>query len=66
MPAACRSVNQTSHGRVFPVEAFGPDARPWSALGEELMISDADLLPENFVSVNTICAYLRSRVARKA
>jgi acyl carrier protein len=27
----------------------------------EITMGDADLLPENFVSVNTICAYLRAR-----
>jgi acyl carrier protein len=26
-----------------------------------ITMGDADLLPENFVSVNTICAYLRAR-----
>ena len=26
-----------------------------------ITMGDADLLPENFASVNTICAYLRSR-----
>ena len=26
-----------------------------------IMIGDAGLLPENFASVNTICAYLRAR-----
>jgi acyl carrier protein len=26
-----------------------------------ITIGDADLLPENFASVNTICAYLRAR-----
>ena len=32
-------------------------------LGERfgIMMGDADLLPENFASVNTICAYLRAR-----
>ena len=27
----------------------------------EITMGDADLLPENFASVNTICAYLRAR-----
>jgi D-alanine--poly(phosphoribitol) ligase subunit 2 len=27
----------------------------------DLTMGDADLLPENFASVNTICAYLRTR-----
>jgi acyl carrier protein len=27
----------------------------------EITMGDADLLPENFASVNTICAYLRTR-----
>jgi len=26
-----------------------------------ITVGDADLLPENFASVNTICAYLRAR-----
>ena len=26
-----------------------------------ITMGDADLLPENFASVNTICAYLRAR-----
>jgi len=26
-----------------------------------ITVGDADLLPENFTSVNTICAYLRAR-----
>ncbi len=26
-----------------------------------ITVGDADLLPENFASVNTICAYLRTR-----
>ena len=26
-----------------------------------VMVGDADLLPENFASVNAICAYLRAR-----
>ena len=28
-------------------------------------VGDADLLPENFTSVNTICAYLRAREPEK-
>jgi hypothetical protein len=28
-------------------------------------MGDADLLPENFASVNAICAYLRAREPRK-
>ena len=28
-----------------------------------ITMGDADLLPENFTSVNTICAYLRARQA---
>jgi acyl carrier protein len=31
----------------------------------EITMGDADLLPENFASVNAICAYLRSREAGK-
>ena len=31
----------------------------------EITMGDADLLPENFSSVNAICAYLRSREAGK-
>jgi acyl carrier protein len=31
----------------------------------EITMGDADLLPENFVDVNTICAYLRAREAGK-
>ena len=27
----------------------------------EITMGDADLLPQNFASVNTICAYLRTR-----
>lgn len=27
----------------------------------KITVDDADLLPENFASVNTICAYLRAR-----
>ena len=27
----------------------------------EIMVGDADLLPENFASVEAICAYLRTR-----
>jgi acyl carrier protein len=27
----------------------------------EITVGDADLLPENFETVNTICAYLRTR-----
>jgi acyl carrier protein len=30
-----------------------------------ITMGDADLLPENFASVNTICAYLRAREPRK-
>ena len=30
-----------------------------------ITMGDADLLPENFASVNAICAYLRSREAGK-
>ena len=30
-----------------------------------IMIGDADLLPENFDSVTSICAYLRGREAEK-
>ena len=30
-----------------------------------ITMGDADLLPENFASVNAICAYLRSRKAGK-
>ena len=30
-----------------------------------ITVGDADLLPENFSSVNAICAYLRSREAGK-
>ena len=30
-----------------------------------ITMGDADLLPENFASVNAICAYLRSREPRK-
>jgi acyl carrier protein len=26
-----------------------------------IIVGDADLLPENFASVNTVCAYLRTR-----
>jgi acyl carrier protein len=32
----------------------------------EITMGDADLLPENFASVNAICAYLRDRVPGKA
>ena len=38
---------------VFMEEQFG------------ITMGDADLLPENFVSVNAICAYLRAREPRK-
>jgi acyl carrier protein len=31
----------------------------------EITMGDADLLPENFASVNAVCAYLRSRKAGK-
>ena len=31
----------------------------------EITMGDADLLPENFASVNAICAYLRAREAGK-
>ena len=31
----------------------------------EITMGDADLLPENFASVNAICAYLRAREPRK-
>jgi acyl carrier protein len=31
-----------------------------------ITMGDADLLPENFASVNAICAYLRDRVPGKA
>ena len=31
----------------------------------EITMGDADLLPENFASVNAICAYLHSREAGK-
>jgi acyl carrier protein len=31
----------------------------------EITMGDADLLPENFASVNAICAYLRSREVGK-
>jgi acyl carrier protein len=31
----------------------------------KITMDDADLLPENFASVNTICAYLRAREAGK-
>jgi acyl carrier protein len=31
----------------------------------EITMGDADLLPENFASVNAICAYLRGREAGK-
>ncbi len=30
-----------------------------------ITVGDADLLPENFASVNTICAYLRAREPAK-
>jgi len=30
-----------------------------------ITVGDADLLPENFASVNTICAYLRARQPEK-
>ena len=30
-----------------------------------IIVGDADLLPENFASVNTICAYLRAREPEK-
>jgi acyl carrier protein len=30
-----------------------------------ITVGDADLLPENFASVNTICAYLRAREPEK-
>ena len=30
-----------------------------------ITMGDADLLPENFASVNTICAYLRARESRQ-
>jgi acyl carrier protein len=30
-----------------------------------ITMGDADLLPENFASVNAICAYLRARQPRK-
>jgi acyl carrier protein len=30
-----------------------------------ITIGDADLLPENFATVNTICAYLRARAPGK-
>jgi acyl carrier protein len=30
-----------------------------------ITMGDADLLPENFASVNTICAYLRAREPNK-
>ena len=30
-----------------------------------ITMGDADLLPENFASVNAICAYLRAREPRK-
>jgi acyl carrier protein len=30
-----------------------------------ITMGDADLLPDNFASVNTICAYLRAREAGK-
>jgi acyl carrier protein len=30
-----------------------------------ITMGDADLLPENFTSVNTICAYLRARESGK-
>ena len=30
-----------------------------------ITMGDADLLPENFASVNTICAYLRARDPKK-
>lgn len=32
----------------------------------QITMGDTDLLPENFTSVNTICAYLRGREQRKA
>jgi acyl carrier protein len=31
----------------------------------DITMGDADLLPENFASVNTICAYLRARETGK-
>ena len=31
----------------------------------EIMVGDADLLPENFASVEAICAYLRTREPEK-
>ena len=39
------------------------DTRPGTFLEERFGITmgDAGLLPENFASVNTICAYLRAR-----
>ena len=30
-----------------------------------ITMGDADLIPDNFASVNTICAYLRAREPRK-
>lgn len=30
-----------------------------------ITVGDADLLPEHFATVNTICAYLRTRVPEK-
>ena len=32
----------------------------------QIMVGEADLLPENFASVDTICAYLRARQPGKA
>jgi acyl carrier protein len=31
----------------------------------KITVGDADLLPENFASVHTICAYLRARMPAK-